>query len=236
MAAMFEKVYGFMLAKRLGAAERTLQREAPEAWNALHASRMLGGLCHGRQAMRLLELSRLLQRFQPESVLELGGGTTTTVFAKASRAGLIGEPRIVSMEEDERWERIARTITPVELRSRVMFCLRSRVVERWEDQAVARYDMTYDRYYDLVYVDGPSAMDPDNRTPGHKLPLVDVLCLIKAGFPPRVILVDCKRHSIAFFLRSGIDRYYNLTIRSEFLPWPRPLVAPYRYHSIFERK
>lgn len=189
-----------------------------------------------QQAMRLLELCRLVAQYRPESVLELGGGTTTEVFAGRIRPNGDGQPRVVSMEEAGHWENITRQIVSPDHQSRVTFCRRPRVVESWQGQKVARYDMNYDTYFDLAYVDGPSGLDPDDHTPGHKLPLVDVLCLIRAGLPPRLILVDSKRHSIAFYRDWGIEKRYRMKLRTQFVSGLRRFVPTYLHHTIFERK
>lgn len=230
------KLHGVLLTRRLRRAEQLLCNEVPYAWRALSMSRSLGGLNHVHQAMRLLELSRLVARYRPGSVLELGAGTTTAVFAQHIEPGPDGYPRVVSMEEETHWLEMTRRIVPVELHSRVQFCLRPRVVEMWDGQYVARYDTGYDSYYDLVYVDGPSDRLALNDGKPRTVPVVDVMCLIRAGFPPRTIFVDGKRQSIAFFRSLGIEQQYHMALRSEFRPGRQPLLVPYRHHTIFERK
>ena len=230
------KLYGRLTAYRAKRADVQLHREGHYVWMALEKSRTAGGINHSQQHLRLLELARLVDRYQPASVLELGGGTTTAVFAHKIAPMEDGTPAVTSLEETEHWQATARDIVAPADRGRVDFVLRPRVLETSGTQKVARYDYSYDQDYDLVYVDGPSNHDPENRSPGVRLPLVDALCLIRANHPPRVIVVDSKRHSVRFFREQGIERRYRMILKSAFLPPRQALFTGYRHHTVFERK
>lgn len=169
IAAAISLLANRRLAYHLKRAETLLRQEAPYAATALEASRRAGGLSHSQQYIRLLDLTHIIDKYQPTSVLELGTGTTTAVFAHML-SPVQGAPAVLSLEESEHWQSIARRIIPDQESRAIEFRLLPRVLEKWGEQLVARYDFTYDREYDLVYVDGPSNQIPGERRPREKLP------------------------------------------------------------------
>lgn len=233
--SLFNRAFGWVLRRRARVAEQYVRREMPEMWQAIETTRQAGGLSHGMQPLRLRELSRLLERFAPDTVLECGSGTTTALFARMCTGDGRG-PSVISLEESAHWQEVTRRLVPDDLQPRVEFRLAARVLETIGGTRVARYDIAYDREYDFVYVDGPSGHDPDDRRPGVKLPLVDAWCLIRAGFPPKVIAVDSKRHSIAFFRSQHIERLYRMELQSRLIAPAKALFTPYRHHTVFIRK
>lgn len=235
MRGLAQRAFGWSVTRRARRGEALLRRDMPEAWQSVVKTRASGGISHPMQSLRLLELRRLVERFNPTTVLECGGGTTTPLFTRMCDECHEG-PSVISLEESTHWQDLTRRLVLPDLQARVEFRLAPRVLESWNGRRIARYDVEYDREYDFVYVDGPSGHDPDDRRPGVKLPLVDALCLIRAGFPPRVIAVDSKRHSIAFFREQNIERLYRMELQSAQLPPLKALLMPYRHHTVFVRK
>jgi hypothetical protein len=194
-----------------------------------------GGLHHDYSELKLLELAQLLERFQPRTVLELGGGSTTAVFAEyASRNP---SAHVLSVDQSDTWQRETQQRLHPELRARVHFAVADRVVEVVRGAEVCSYDPGYltrlqHPSLDFVYVDGPANDSPTR--PGSLMPCVDAVNLIARGFRPRAIAFDYRISSVHYLCSTPYVALFDALLHHECLRetdlWN---VVDTRHHSLF---
>lgn len=163
--------------------------------------RVNGGLKHPFQHYKLFELRRLLELYQPRSILELGSGTTTSIIVDYVRSAPGRSATII--DDSEKWLENSRHISgAAEGETRIEFLLRPRH-ENPEPPSTS-YDDVPQRLYDFVLVDGPPLRfgGVKNRSAINQ----NVFDLIDAGLSPKVILIDIRRATVeALRTRSEYD-------------------------------
>lgn len=177
-------------------AERLLPTEARAV---LERAAGVGAYAGTYHAARMFELIAVLERFRPASVLELGSGTSTGVFA-AVHAG-----RFRSVEQAAGWiEKVAAIAPGADV------VAADAVVETIDGEPVLRYDIDHAEPFDLVYVDGPAnhsgfadfAADPEAGSLG----CYDIELMWQAGLRP-VVVIDGRRSTIRRLVRAAPDGY-----------------------------
>jgi predicted O-methyltransferase YrrM len=104
-------------------------------------------------------LFQLIRRHRPKLIMELGGGSSTILFAAALRAN--GNGRLISVEHDEAHaKRTAQLLGQAELSSWVEPVLAPLVERCIGDRAFSWYDLdpllrTFNARIDFLFIDGP---------------------------------------------------------------------------------
>jgi hypothetical protein len=184
-------------------AQQALTRVLPRAAATLAAQRSEGGLSHQFSELKLLELAKVLWQFRPKTILELGGGGTTAVLAEYAAA--FPDVRVISVDENLHYLNVTRQRLASELQERITFvhCARQEAVDS-DGVRTCYYDDVWQKLIpeqniDLVYVDGPTADDGE----GGKLPCVDTVRLIDAGWKIGHVLFDVRIASVRYCMDSG---------------------------------
>lgn len=182
-------------------ARRFVLSEAPQLQRAFAAFSRASQISAPRQPLKGYDLWRLLERTRPSSILELGSGTTSAVFALwAQRHGA----RYRCYEHDARWAEVTRG------------CLREAGLDAGADAVrVVANRFTADGRLagfveplpgdaDFIYVDGP----PCTNAAGRKVPNDDVVRLLEAGGAPRAIVIDGRVDTVDYILGHPAARPY----------------------------
>lgn len=195
------------------------RKKFPETHHIIE--KIKGGGAYNVGNAKYLELFRLLNKFRPKSVLELGGGGSTAVFAMYAKENNI---KIDSVDQREEW--LNNTKTALDGLSKfVNFILLPAKFDRGSAITKGFYDGLENKYYDFVYVDGPSFPYEDKK----KAVYWNVVDLIKSA-PPRFIVVDGRYSTVSYIAASYrhiYDCYANLSLSL--------LSLSYGAHSVFVR-
>lgn len=227
----------------LRASRRFLRTQRAEVLAAQLRAREDGGLVGDYQILRLAEIALLCRRFAPKSVLELGSGASTAMFAEeVGRRG-----RVVTVEESPHWrDRLLDYMDPW------TGCFESLRADRViaEDpvgQVASWYDFDHDDDFDLVYVDGPSNYDLDGMTDrehevalqvdpaGPHLANIDAELLWRAGHLPKVVVIDARRNTVRRLVTAAGDRY-RVFLRSDYRDRTSQRSAYFLYHTVLIRR
>ena len=143
-----------------------------------------------RQPFKGRDLWRILEATTPASIVELGSGTTSAVFALwAARKATLYR----AFEHDARW---AAVTTDCLKRGRVLeggaSAIRHVMSRVREDGGATGFVDPLPRDADFIYVDGP----PCRLESGRKVPNDDVTRLLDAGGQPRVIVIDGRLETV----------------------------------------
>lgn len=99
-----------------------------------------------------------VRKYRPNEILECGTGVSTIIMATAlseneKEDGIRG--RITSMEDKEKWLKVAEELLPANLAPYVDLVLSPLVEDGWYFFRGVRYSELPDRKYEFVFVDGP---------------------------------------------------------------------------------
>jgi hypothetical protein len=185
-----------------------------------------GGLKHDYQSYKLFCLGELLNQYRPTSILELGSGSSTAIFAEYIKEY---GGSIHSIDETESWLNNARALAGIDEDDKrfIMQTFSRRIGELHHKPSVG-YGLNAERTYDLVFVDGPSLRIDGVR---RKDAINDDVFRLVDRFPPRIIVVD-GRQATANELAKYIKGRYTVEL-SELMDGS--LEDNYRYFSIFHR-
>ncbi len=188
--------------------------------------RSAGGLNHYFQPYKLFQLRQLCERYRPASILELGSGSSTAVFAAYVRKY---GGRQCSVDESDSWLANAATLAGIEMgdnRFEMRHCVAK--AGTFMNLVSVGYGLAAQEEFDLVFVDGPSTrLDGMKR----KDAINDDVFHIADIRPPRIIVVDGRYATVSALKQHLHGRY-------EFEPSALMVGAPgqnYNYFSIFLR-
>lgn len=205
--------------------ERLLQWHAP-----LNEFTDGGGFRSPMRDLKLHHLDCLLQVAAPKSIVELGSGSTSPVFCTYANSC---DAHYLSLDESEKWLENTRNLCAKHtgLHGDINFTSSPRSVDTTESSSRIRYAFEYLRYYEFVFIDGPSFMVEGKRCPGVNTDIVEIMQWGR----PRVIAVDLRKETVEF-IQAQFGEHYTLE-ESSFLnthsKWVRP---PLNYLSVFTLK
>lgn len=171
-------------------AQRFTRAQTPELLRAYSAFADASQSGADRQPFKGRDLWRILQAAAPRSIVELGSGTTSAVFALwAKRTGA----SYVAFEHDPHWasvtENCLRRVDLLDATNTSVKHVPSRVRH---DRGATGFIAPLPLEADLVYVDGP----PCRLDDGRKVPNDDVTRLLDAGGQPQVIVIDGRLETV----------------------------------------
>jgi hypothetical protein len=177
------KVAGLRRRWQALAARRFTGRETPELLKAYAAFDRASQSGSRRQPYKGWDLWMQLCRIRPHSVVELGSGTTSAVFALWSRRNAT---TYICFEHHAEWAKVTENC----LREAGLIDEKSPVrvvaVREAADQRATGFVAPVPPQGDFIYVDGP----PTRLASGPKVANDDVYRMLDGGATPRAIVVD----------------------------------------------
>lgn len=197
----------FALQRRLARlqARRFTRKHTPILFEAYEAFGTTSQSGVPRQPLKGWELWKILERFRPRKLIELGSGATSAVFALYANTY---RADYLCLEHSPEWaavtERCLRQAGLIGERSPI------EVSEMYvaDDGSASGFKTDLSPDFDFVYVDGP----PCPIIGGVKRPNNDVVRLFEAGGLPRCIVVDGRLETVDFI------RGHARGVQYQFLP------------------
>lgn len=158
--------------------------------------------CHttkstGIQSNDYIRLYLMVRFLKPRYVLECGTGLSTTALGK----GLVDNERehgvkgvCISMEDVPEWYEHAKKLLPGELNDHVQITHSKRVVREHEGCRGVCYESVPEYSYDMMFIDGPTEIDPVS---GVKLFDIDAVDVARCN-PQMIGLIDHRLNTIRF--------------------------------------
>jgi predicted O-methyltransferase YrrM len=166
----------------------------------------------GAGAGDYLFLDRYIRTRRPRRVLELGGGVTTYVMARAMNE--IGRGELVSIEHIRKFADSTQALVPEGIRDRVQFCLTSIMGDRFNDRSALRYDEIPAGHYDMIFCDFTDAI---GGAFGHYFPHIDPLLVLTDE--PSDIITDRKLYSLNHYAKwLTCEVYYDPLLSLGIIP------------------
>ena len=158
-----------------------------------------GGLKHEFQCYKLWELQKYLNDYNPQSILELGSGSSTAVFAKHS--ALAGSS-VTSYDESAFWIENTKRLLGDQFHDRMLINQADRILGFDGEVTTVNYDVALEGSFDFVMVDGPSQRINDIRRKDSVN--ADVLGLLQL---PKIILVDARESTFKYLAEKLEGKY-----------------------------
>lgn len=203
---------------RLTGIRRKIEMMEARSFNAGHAPQLEtayaafgrnGQISSKRQPRKGRDLWRLLDSEKPMSIIELGSGTTSAVFALwASRNGA----KYFAYEHHPGWADVAQQcLAEAELVTEraPIRVVPTRVAA---GEASTGFTQPIPLDVDFVYVDGP----PCVLESGRKVANDDVIRLFEAGGRPRTIVVDGRFETVDLILQHPVGQTYDFHASHEY--------------------
>lgn len=205
-------------------AKDALKKILPSVQNYMQLQRGSGGLQHFFSELKLYELYKMLHLYDIDMIIELGGGSTTTVFNEYCKLNSIR--KCISIDESKEYQNFLRE--NYEFSNSVRF-IRENVAMTDE---FCHYTIDWKEIMKgisnqmriLVYVDGPA-----NNNKGKILPCIDYRNMIDAGIIPDVLMFDIRNESVQDFMETQyiFDPQFSI-----FTNYPEDKAL---HHTIMER-
>lgn len=179
------------------------------------------------QPYKLVSLMHILQAEKPESILELGTGSSSVVFAQyATKFG----KDLTCVDESEDWlENTKHMVRKFASDNGIEFLRVDKMADCSSDPPSFRYASTFDRFYDLLFIDGPSL---EWNGADYKQAVCTDVFQIPADKLPRLILVDIRQPTVQAIQQTLAD-HFDCFVSDILLRRPRD---EFRYFSVFRKK
>jgi len=184
-------------------AKRFTSRETPQLLAAYRQFAQANQSGAPRQPFKGRDLWRILDSVRPASIVELGSGTTSAVFALWAREHAA---RYTAYEHHQAWSEVtSRCLDEAGLApaagSAGIVCIPTRVAA---DQSSIGFAQALPEDADFLYVDGP----PCVLDSGRKVPNDDATRLLDGGHRPRAIVIDGRTETVDLLLKHpAISKY-----------------------------
>lgn len=214
-SAKFERL---ILEDRAAAPEE--YRLADEVLAAFHSG---GGLAPKMQAYKLVSLNRLLEAEKPTSILELGSGSSTVIFARYAAQN---NANFVTIDESKEWlQNTMSMLTAFGVSNFVTPYVRNKHIDI--EKKTASYVDRPPVDADFVLVDGP-ALELSGKT------YIDAVCTDVFDMLPRpkTIIVDIRRPTVERMASEISSTQYRFTQSDILCRLPK---KNFSYFSIFNR-
>ncbi|MBX5143090.1 hypothetical protein HJB79_30745 [Rhizobium lentis] len=214
-SAKFERL---ILEDRTAAPEE--YRLADEVLAAFHSG---GGLAPKMQAYKLVSLNRLLEAEKPTSILELGSGSSTVIFARYAAQN---NANFVTIDESKEWlQNTMSMLTAFGVSNFVTPYVRNKHIDL--EKKTASYVDRPPVDADFVLVDGP-ALELSGKT------YIDAVCTDVFDMLPRpkTIIVDIRRPTVERMASEISSTQYRFTQSDILCRLPK---KNFSYFSIFNR-
>lgn len=202
------------------------QAEYDRIDNIVSNFRATGGLKFEHQAYKLWALQKLLKQYQPESILELGSGSSSLVISDYVRSH--DKTTFLSIDEDEKWALNTSELINIKAGEPITIKQAHKIVYPNLAPPIIKYETTIEGRYDFVLIDGPSLNIRETKL---KDAINSNFCeLIEI---PKTILVDVRRATAEFIADTYSDRY-DIILSDRFTQ--KPVESGYQYFSVFTKK
>jgi len=163
---------------------------------------------------KLLELWDMLDRYCPQSIIELGSGLSTMIFAEYQKKGNFCE--IISIDENKDYQDSVRETL---LKNDIEFRVYDKIVDN--DAMTVRYDYDFkDVEADFVYVDGPA-----NTIENHDYTCSDTFTILENAD------LDVDTFFVYDFRISTVKKVVENSDRLKF-KFGHPISVSGRHHSV----
>lgn len=191
----------------------------------INSYHMAGGLRHEYQAYKLYSLIKLLESKLPESILELGTGSTTPIFVDYVRQ--LSSRTLTCVDESEHWLNNSRRMANIDDRhdNVQLICSPSKFYFK-KDEVEAKYEVELKGHYDFVFIDGPSAMH--NGVKYGNAVFSNIFDIAQMNLP-KTIVVDIRVATVNEIARK-LGKYYRCLYSD--VKWGN-MRNDYNYFTIF---
>jgi len=181
------------------------------------------------QPWRGYHILRVLKKYRPKQIAEMGSGTSTGVFASyVNRLNAL----LITYEQAPEWHKM--TTDALRKTGLESDKINVELVPSEESEKGSKFAKEIDNNSDFIYIDGPVTV----KVNGQKMPCLDIIEFFDRGNYPDVIMIDGRYDTVKAIMAHPTSEKYDLTLEygmasiegklREFLRFQR--------HTIFVKK
>ena len=162
-----------------------------------------GQISAGRQPIKGYDLWKLLIKYKPSNIVELGSGTTSAIFSLYSKKFIA---KYIAFESFDSWREVTiNSISNISGFNENILFVPSQVNN---NSSATLFTKIIPSDVELLYIDGP----PCTLENGSKVPNYDIILAFDKGILPKIIVVDGRHETIDLILK------HDYIIKYDFYP------------------
>lgn len=185
---------------------------------------------NSRQPIKGYDLIRILDKYNPNYICELGSGTTSAVFLAWSKKN---NAVYKAYESFEKWTTVTKSsINHIEKELDETILHIPSLVSPQKNST--RFSNLIPESSDFVYIDGPPCVLEN----GIKVPNDDIILFFDSGYKPQIIVIDGRLETVDLINNHENSSNYNFYPSYQYSRKNRLFISSlnFREHSIFVLK
>ena len=181
------------------------------------------------QPWRGYHILRVLKKYRPKQIAEMGSGTSTGVFASYANHH---NARLITYEQTREWhEMTTDALRKAGLESDKISI---ELIPSEESDKGSKFITKIDKSSDFVYIDGPVTV----KVNGQKMPCLDIIEFFDRGNYPDVIMVDGRYDTVKAIMAHPTSEKYDVTLEHGMACIDRNLGEFLRFqrHTVFVKR
>ena len=181
------------------------------------------------QPWRGYDILRVLKKYKPKQIAEMGSGTSSAVFASnLSR----NDGHLVTYEQSSEWHKT--TMNALNKTGLKNDKINIELVPSEESEKGSRFTKKIGMNSDFIYIDGPVTV----KVNGQKMPCLDIIEFLDDGNCPDVIMIDGRYDTVKAIMTHPASEKYDVTLEYGLASKERNLreILRFRRHTIFTKK
>ena len=194
---VFNKIYRRILFLK---ANNFINTKYPDISFSYKHFKEFGQISSNRQPIKGYDLWKLLNKFSPKYIVELGSGTTSAIFALFSK---LKNSNYVAYESYQNWLEVTqKSISNISLKQNYILFIPSQINETGTS---THFTKSIPNNVDFLYIDGP----PCTLNNGKKVPNDDIIIAFSNNIIPKYIVIDGRHETIELILKHKYSKLYN---------------------------
>lgn len=197
----------------------------PQVRAAFNKFKILGQISSKRQPIKGYNLWNLLLKFKPNTIIELGSGTTSVIFALYSK---LYKKKFIAFESFEKWRDVTiECLAGISTDELILF----NPSENSLDNVAVHFKNPIPNDVEFLYIDGPPCILPN----GSKVPNDDIIIAFKNNIFPKFIVIDGRHETVDLILKHNFFTYYKFYPSFSYSLYTKKYFQAihFREHSVF---
>lgn len=155
------------------------------------------------QPWRGYHMLRVLKKYKPRQIAEMGSGTSTAVFASYISHY---DSHLITYEQTPEWHKI--TTDALHKTGLKSDRINVELVPSEKSKKGSKFAKKIDKDSSFIYIDGPVTV----KLNGQKMPCLDIIEFFNDGNYPEVIMIDGRYDTVKAIMAHPAFEKYNVTL------------------------
>jgi hypothetical protein len=177
-----------------------IYKKFPEISKSYQQFKEFGQISSNRQPIKGYDLWKLLNKYSPKNIVELGSGTTSAIFALYSKTN---NSNYIAFESHLNWLNVTQnSISKISLHQNDIQFVKTEINEIG---TATHFCKIIPNNVDFLYIDGP----PCTLDNGKKVPNDDIIIAFANNILPKYIVIDGRHETVELILNHNYSNLFN---------------------------